>query len=82
MPVIVEARCETERFYRHSPRGKLMRIAQVDQGMAESRDEIVDERLLALQQEFVEELMPVVAIFDELIFEEVDKCSLVSANVD
>ncbi len=59
-----------------------MRIAQVDQGMAESRDEIVDERLLALQQEFVEELMPVVAIFDELIFEEVDKCSLVSANVD
>jgi hypothetical protein len=49
--------------------------------MAKSCDQVVDKWLLALQQELAKQLVPVVAVLYELIFEEIDKSSLVPGVV-
>lgn len=57
-----------------------MGIAEMDQRVTKPRDEVVDERLLTLEEKFTEKLTPVIAILHKLILEEVDKRSLVSES--
>jgi len=58
-----------------------MCVAQVDQRVAKSRNQVVDKRLLALQQELTEQLTPVVAVLYELVLKEIDKCPLIPGAV-
>lgn len=49
----------------------------MDEWMCEARYEIVDQRLFAREEELVQKSMPVVAMLNQLVFEEVDERSLV-----
>lgn len=57
-----------------------MSVAEMYEWMCKARDEIVDQRLLAREEELVKQSMPIVAMLDKLVFEEVDKRSLVPGD--
>ena len=51
----------------------------MNQRMAQSRNDAIDQWLLALEQELADHGFPVVGVSGELVFEEVDEGALVVA---
>ena len=74
---VVARRHEAERLHGDLAAVQFVRVAEVDERVAEAADEAVHERVGAPEEELGDHGAPVVAVRDELVLEEVDKRALV-----
>ena len=77
MQAVVAARRHGQRLHRHLAAAQLVRVAQVDERVPEARDHAVDHGVGPLEQELSHHRLPVVAVQDELVLEEIHKRPLV-----